>query len=113
VTSYVTHIIVVYKGFDFLIIMVYNLFNMRKYILNKKSLLIILSILLFFSLFYSFFFKSTEAQVCLPLDGYLVWPGTWESGWIPMASTTQYVLTRSPIYVSGSNVGIGTLSTCL
>jgi hypothetical protein len=25
-----------------------------------------------------------------------------------MASTTQYVLTRSPIYVSGSNVGIGT-----
>jgi hypothetical protein len=27
-----------------------------------------------------------------------------------MASTTQYVLTRSPIYVSGSNVGIGTLS---
>jgi hypothetical protein len=83
---------------------------MRKYILNKKSLLIILSILLFFSLFYSFFFKSTEAQVCLPLDGYLVWPGTWESGWIPMASTTQYVLKRSPIYVSGSNVGIGTLS---
>jgi hypothetical protein len=90
--------------------MVYNLFNMRRYILNKKSLLIILAILLFFSLFYSFFFKSTEAQVCLPLDGYLVWPGTWESGWIPMASTTQYVLTRSPIYVSGSNVGIGTLS---
>jgi uncharacterized delta-60 repeat protein len=85
---------------------------MRKYILNKKSLLIILSILLFFSLFYSFFFffKSTEAQVCLPLSGYLVWPGTWESGWVPMASTTQYVLTRSPIYVSGSNVGIGTLS---
>jgi uncharacterized delta-60 repeat protein len=99
------------KGsFDFLIMIVYNLFNMRKYILNKKSLLIILSILLFFSLFYSFFFKSTEAQVCLPLSGYLVWPGTWESGWIPMASTTQYVLTRSPIYVSGSNVGIGTLS---
>jgi uncharacterized delta-60 repeat protein len=99
------------KGsFDFLIMIVYNLFNMRKYILNKKSLLIILSILLFFSLFYSFFFKSTEAQVCLPLDGYLVWPGTWESGWIPMASTTQYVLKRSPIYVSGSNVGIGTLS---
>ncbi len=83
---------------------------MRKYILNKKSLLIILSILLFFSFFYSFFFKSTEAQVCLPLDGYLVWPGTWESGWVPMASTTQYVLKRSPIYVSGSNVGIGTLS---
>jgi uncharacterized delta-60 repeat protein len=83
---------------------------MRKYILNKKSLLIIILILLFFSLFYSFFFKSTEAQVCLPLDGYLVWPGTWESGWIPMASTTQYVLKRSPIYVSGSNVGIGTLS---
>jgi N-acetylneuraminic acid mutarotase len=27
-----------------------------------------------------------------------------------MASTTQYFLTRSPIYVSGSNVGIGTLS---
>jgi hypothetical protein len=27
-----------------------------------------------------------------------------------MASTTQYVLKRSPIYVSGSNVGIGTLS---
>jgi hypothetical protein len=90
--------------------MFYNLFNMRKYILNKKSLLIVLAILLFFSLFYSFFFKSTEAQVCLPLSGYLVWPGTWESGWIPMASTTQYVLTRSPIYVSGSNIGIGTLS---
>ena len=81
---------------------------MREYIFNKKSSLIILIILLFLALFYFFFFKSSEAQVCLPLTGYLVWPGTWESGWVPMASTTQYVLTRSPIYVSGSNVGIGT-----
>jgi hypothetical protein len=82
---------------------------MRKYIFNKKSSLIILIILLFSALsYFFFFFKSTEAQVCLPLTGYLVWPGTWESGWVPMASTTQYFLTRSPIYVSGSNVGIGT-----
>jgi hypothetical protein len=54
--------------------------------------------------------KPTEAQVCLPLTGYLVWPGTWEPGRMPMASTGQYVLTGSPIYVSGSNVGIGTQS---
>jgi hypothetical protein len=83
---------------------------MIKCIFNKELLLIISILSLIFLLFYSFFLKSTEAQVCLPLDGYLVWPGTWESGWIPMASTTQYVLTKSPIYVSGSNVGIGTLS---
>jgi hypothetical protein len=83
---------------------------MKPQILNKK-IIVGISLLAFFTLFYFFFFfKSSEAQVCLPLDGYLVWPGTWESGWIPMASTTQYVLTRSPIYVSGSNVGIGTLS---
>jgi hypothetical protein len=81
---------------------------MREYIFNKKSPLIILAILLSFALFYFFFFKSTEAQVCLPLSGYLVWPGTWEAGRIPMASNQQYVLTASPIYVSGSNVGIGT-----
>jgi uncharacterized delta-60 repeat protein len=82
---------------------------MKPQILNKK-IIVGISLLVFFTLFYFFFFKSSEAQVCLPLSGYLVWPGTWESGWIPMASTTQYVLTRSPIYVSGSNVGIGTLS---
>jgi uncharacterized delta-60 repeat protein len=82
---------------------------MKPQILNKK-IIVGISLLVFFTLFYFFFFKSSEAQVCLPLDGYLVWPGTWESGWIPMASTTQYVLTKSPIYVSGSNVGIGTLS---
>jgi hypothetical protein len=82
--------------------------NMRKYIFNKKSLLIILSISLFFTLIYFFFYKPTKAQVCLPLGGYLVWPGTWEAGRIPMASASQYVLTGSPIYVSGSNVGIGT-----
>jgi uncharacterized delta-60 repeat protein len=83
---------------------------MKPQILNKK-IIIGISLLALFALFYFFFFfRSTEAQVCLPLDGYLVWPGTWESGWIPMASTTQYVLKRSPIYVSGSNVGIGTLS---
>ena len=73
---------------------------MKKQILNKK-IIIGASPLVLFALFYFFFFKSTEAQVCLPLSGYLVWPGTWESGWVPMASTTQYVLTRSPIYVSG------------
>jgi hypothetical protein len=81
---------------------------MKPQILNKK-IIIGISFLSLFALFYFFFFfKPTEAQVCLPLSGYIVWPGTWESGWIPMASTTQYVLTRSPIYVSGSNVGIGT-----
>jgi hypothetical protein len=82
---------------------------MKQQILNKK-IIVGISLLAFFALFYFFFFKSSEAQVCLPLSGYLVWPGTWESGWVPMASTTQYVLTRSPIYVSGSNVGIGTRS---
>jgi uncharacterized delta-60 repeat protein len=83
---------------------------MKPQILNKK-IIIGISLLALFALFYFFFFfRSTEAQVCLPLSGYLVWPGTWESGWVPMASTTQYVLKRSPIYVSGSNVGIGTLS---
>jgi N-acetylneuraminic acid mutarotase len=80
---------------------------MKPQILNKK-IIIGISLLALPALFYFFFFKSSEAQVCLPLSGYLVWPGTWESGWVPMASTTQYVLKRSPIYVSGSNVGIGT-----
>ena len=80
---------------------------MSEYIVNKKSPQIILIILLFFGLFYFFYFKSTEAQVC---TGYLVWPGTWEPGRMPMASNQQYVLTGSPIYVSGSNVGIGTRS---
>jgi hypothetical protein len=98
------------KGVDFFENMVYNLFKMRRYIFNKKSPLIILAILLFFLLFYSFFFKSTEAQVCLPLTGYLVWPGTWEPGRIPMASTSQYTLAPSPLFVDGSNVGIGTRS---
>jgi hypothetical protein len=92
---------------DFFDNMVYNLLNMREYIFNKKSPLIILAPLLFFALFYFFYLKSTEAQVC---TGYLVWPGTWEPGRMPMASTGQYVLTGSPIYVSGSNVGIGTQS---
>jgi hypothetical protein len=92
---------------DFFDNMVYNLLNMSEYIVNKKSPQIILIILLFFGLFYFFYFKSTEAQVC---TGYLVWPGTWEPGRMPMASNQQYVLTGSPIYVSGSNVGIGTRS---
>ena len=82
---------------------------MMPHILNKKSFLLILAFFLFFVLFYFFFFKPIEAQVCLPLSqGYLVWPGTWEPGRIPMASNQQYVLTGSPLYVSGSNVGIGT-----
>jgi hypothetical protein len=107
VTSYVTHIIVVEKGVDFLRIWFIIKLKMREYISNKKSLLLIPTFLLFFSLFYFFFFKSTEAQVCLPLTGYIVWPGTWQAGIIPMASTSQYYLAPSPISVSGSNVGIG------
>jgi hypothetical protein len=95
------------KWVDFFDNMVYNLFNMRKYILDKKSLLLIPVLFLFFALFYFFFFRPTEAQVCLPLNGYIVWPGTWEPGRIPMASTSQYTLAPSPIFVSGSNVGIG------
>jgi N-acetylneuraminic acid mutarotase len=77
---------------------------MKQQILNKKIIIGIVFLALF-ALFYFFFFKSTEAQVC---TGYLVWPGTWEPGRIPMASNQQYVLTGSPLYVSGSNVGIGT-----
>jgi hypothetical protein len=107
VTSYVTHITVVEKGVDFLRIWFIIKLKMREYISNKKSLLLIPTFLLFFSLFYFFFFKSTEAQVCLPLTGYIVWPGTWQAGIIPMASTSQYTLAPSPISVSGSNVGIG------
>jgi hypothetical protein len=95
------------KGVDFLRIWFIIKLKMREYISNKKSLLLIPTFLLFFSLFYFFFFKSTEAQVCLPLTGYIVWPGTWQAGIIPMASTSQYYLAPSPISVSGSNVGIG------
>jgi hypothetical protein len=81
---------------------------MKKQILNKK-IIIGISLLALFALFYFFFFfKPTEAQVCLPLTGYIVWPGTWEPGRIPMASTSQYYLAPSPLFVSGSNVGIGT-----
>jgi hypothetical protein len=81
---------------------------MRKYISNKKLIFITIAFFVFLVLFYFFYLKSTKAQVCLPLTGYLVWPGTWEPGRIPMASNQQYVLTGSPLYVYGSNVGIGT-----
>jgi len=80
---------------------------MEEQILNKK-IIVGISLLTLFSLFYFFLFKSTEAQVCLPLTGYIVWPGTWEAGRIPMASTSQYTLAPSPLFVSGSNVGLGT-----
>ncbi|GIW67472.1 MAG: hypothetical protein KatS3mg096_340 [Candidatus Parcubacteria bacterium] len=77
--------------------------------MNKKILLFTLVLGgLLLSFFFLSFFKSTSAQVCLPLNGYLVWPGTWESGRIPMASTQQYTLSSSPFYVSGNNVGLGT-----
>ena len=69
-----------------------------------------LSLVLFLCLFIiiiSLFFNTTSAQVCLPLTGYLVWSGIWEPSRIPMASSSQYFLTASPIFVSGGNVGIG------
>jgi hypothetical protein len=71
----------------------------------SKKIIIFSFIVLFLSLY--FYFKYSEAQVCVPMDGYLVWPGTWESGRIPMASTSQYFLTASPLYSNGLNVGIG------
>jgi hypothetical protein len=79
---------------------------MGKQVLSK-NLIITISFLAFLFLFYFLFFKPTEAQVCVPLNGYVVWPGTWESGRIPMASTSQYYLAPSSLFVSGSNVGIG------
>ncbi|GIV28883.1 MAG: hypothetical protein KatS3mg027_2697 [Bacteroidia bacterium] len=77
--------------------------------MNKKIIIsLFISVLIFFT--YLFFLKNTSAQVCLPMQGYLVWPGNWRSGNVPMASSSQYFLTNSPIYVSGSNVGIGYVS---
>ena len=82
---------------------------MRQIILNKKFLVLtFISIASFLFLF--FIFKSSQAQACLPMEGYIVWPGPWEPGRIPMASTSEYILVGSPLFVSGSNVGIGTLS---
>jgi len=71
--------------------------------------LLIITIILIPSLIYFFvFLNQSKAQVCLPLTGYIVWPGTWEPGRIPMASNSQYTLTGSPLFVAGDNVGIDT-----
>ncbi len=62
---------------------------------------------------FSFIFSSLQnasAQVCLPLTGYIVWPGQWQPYNVPMASTSLYYLANTPIWISGSNVGIGTQS---
>jgi len=72
---------------------------------------IIIPLSFFFLLFllFNYFISFSQSQICLPLNGYLVWPGSWEEGWVPMASSSQYFLTRSPIKVYNGNVGIGTL----
>jgi hypothetical protein len=65
-----------------------------------------LILILIFS-FFSFFiiFRQSNAQVCLPLKGNLVW-SQWQSYRIPMTSSYKYVLTSSPLYVTSSNVGV-------
>ena len=72
---------------------------------------IIIPLSFFFLLFllFNYFISFSQSQICLPLNGYLVWPGSWEEGWVPMASSSQYFLTRSPIKVYNGNVGIDTL----
>jgi len=45
--------------------------------------------------------------ICVTPSRYLIWPN-FNSGYVPFASTSRGILTTSPIYISGNNVGIGT-----
>lgn len=83
----------------------FDIINLTKQMTKRDLIYLVIIISLALSLL--IFVKISSSQVCLPVEGYLVWPGPWEANWVPMASTSQYYLTKSPIYVSGSNVGIG------
>jgi hypothetical protein len=77
--------------------------------MNKRIILTSLFVALIFS---SFIIYSSFAQtlpICVAPQQYLYWqPGQHAAGYVPFASTSINFLMRSPIYVSGSNVGIGT-----
>jgi len=45
--------------------------------------------------------------ICVTPTKYLIWPN-FSPGYVPFASTSQGILTTSPIYILGNNVGIGT-----
>jgi len=73
---------------------------------------IILTSLLVALIFSSFIIYSSFAQtlpICVAPQQYLYWqPGQHAAGYVPFASTSINFLMRSPIYVSSTNVGIGT-----
>jgi hypothetical protein len=77
--------------------------------MNKRIILTSLFVALIFS---SFIIYSSFAQtlpICVAPQQYLYWqPGQHAAGYVPFASTSINFLMRSPIYVSGGNVGIGT-----
>jgi hypothetical protein len=66
-----------------------------------------ISLILILIFSFSIIFRQSNAQVCLPLKGNLVW-SQWQSYRIPMTSSYKYVLTSSPLYVTSSNVGVNT-----
>jgi hypothetical protein len=77
--------------------------------MNKRIILTSLLVALIFS---SFIIYSSFAQtlpICVAPQQYLYWQsGQHAAGYVPFASTSINFLMRSPIYVSGGNVGIGT-----
>jgi hypothetical protein len=77
--------------------------------MDKRIILTSLFVALIFS---SFIIYSSFAQtlpICVAPQQYLYWQsGQHAAGYVPFASTSINFLMRSPIYVSGGNVGIGT-----
>jgi hypothetical protein len=77
--------------------------------MDKRIILTSLFVALIFSSFiiYSSFAQTTNLPICITPEKYLAWPNFVKYN-VPVASTTPGFLTVSPIYVSSTNVGIGT-----
>jgi hypothetical protein len=77
--------------------------------MEKRIILTSLFVALIFSSFiiYSSFAQTTNLPICITPEKYLAWPNFVKYN-VPVASTTPGFLTVSPIYVSSTNIGIGT-----
>jgi len=77
--------------------------------MDKRIILTSLLVAFIFSSFiiYSSFAQTTNLPICITPEKYLAWPNFVKYN-VPVASTTPGFLTVSPIYVSSTNVGIGT-----
>ena len=79
--------------------------------MNKKIVLTSLFISLIFSTLLIYSSYAQQLPICVAPQQYLYWQsGQHRAGYVPFASTSINFLMRSPIYISGNNVGIGTTS---